>query len=556
MLRKSWLACSSSIALAGLLALAACNQNQNPFTAAKTPNPDQAPPPLAALPLSTAPAEPIAPAPDTTALPAAAPVPRGRLQRPQDAYAFSERAYAMNHGFGDAPPDYAFDYGGTRPWAWRSDDGYERMVEPTSAGDRDYYYEPGSDQPFLVRDGDYSYGYEGGTLAVVYDRGGRPLADYDAERLRDRASRAFWRARELHDAAARERHFGVARDNWRDRRPQLQDDRQRWAQAQQQNPDWRAYHDQFGQAEQQHWTDERFRREAQASRVDRTVLGDQQAAARDAEAARLAGAAAMQLAQARAEQQRRADAQHQADLDRQRQQFQQEQQQAAQQAQAAQADSQRMTQLKAQEEAARQAQLAARQKGDQQGALQAQAQAQALAQQQARLDAEHKAATDAQARRIEALKTQQAQQQAQAEAAKTQADALARQRADLALKQQAQQQAAEKARLQAQALAQRQNGQQARVEMLKQQQTAAEAQAQAASLQRQQAQLHAEELAKQRDAARAQSQAQAVADHQTKLQAFMAQAKAAHEAHAAAAADARAKARKDEVKTDSPTKPQ
>ena len=105
------------IAATAGLALAACNQAAVPTAANAT-----APAPLAALPLAMDAAPTIAPAPTATALPAAPPANVGRLADPRQAYAFADRAEAMNAGFGDAPPDYTFDYGGgQRPWVWRAD---------------------------------------------------------------------------------------------------------------------------------------------------------------------------------------------------------------------------------------------------------------------------------------------------------------------------------------------------------------------------------------------------------------------------------------------------
>src|SRR6516165_7298250 len=95
------------------LALAGCKQNA-PTAAA---NVAAAPPPLASLALSDAPPPPIVAAPSAQAIAPAPPARVGRLSHRSDAYAFADRAGAMNQGFGDAPPDYTFDYGGgERPW--------------------------------------------------------------------------------------------------------------------------------------------------------------------------------------------------------------------------------------------------------------------------------------------------------------------------------------------------------------------------------------------------------------------------------------------------------
>src|SRR5580704_17113065 len=117
-------------ALAGL-ALSACQPSNQPAAVSS------APAPLAALALSTSGAPPIAPAPTADALPSAPPARVAQLA--------------------DASEHYAF---GQRPWIWRSDNQSMRVAEALPGGGyRYYYYEPGAQTPYLVRDQDYSYGY-------------------------------------------------------------------------------------------------------------------------------------------------------------------------------------------------------------------------------------------------------------------------------------------------------------------------------------------------------------------------------------------------------------
>ena len=80
------------------------------------------------------------------------------------------------------------------------------MVEPVADGDRYYYYAPGEDTPYYVRDPDYGYGYQGGVLVVVYDRHGRPLPDTDASGRWDEGGRYFRRGQDLWRASRGQRH--------------------------------------------------------------------------------------------------------------------------------------------------------------------------------------------------------------------------------------------------------------------------------------------------------------------------------------------------------------
>ncbi len=487
---------------AALAVLAGCNKANGPA--------DQTAPsaPLAALPLTDA-NTPLQAAPDTEALPPAPPIRTAQLANPDQAYAYVDEANEMNQGFGDAPPDYAYDYSDSRPWAWRSDDGYERVVEPLNNGDRDYYYEPNSDEPFLVRDGDYSYGYRGGVLVVVYDREGRPMPYDRYGAFADRAARVYARARMLHDAQTRAPHHGVERAHWQQRRDAMTSERQAWYAGEQSDATWRAYHDQTA-ANDARWNQERYRRENEAVQVD-IQLGDQRAAAHDRDQLRVAQAQvqaergrgpagagspfqrgplppaapapalppaptsgtqlAAQQAQARAE----ALTQQQAAAQARAQTFAQQQAAAHTQAEAAAAAKQAAV-ARAQAQALAKQQAAAQAGAQAAAARQAQQQAleqKRLAAQQAAAQAHAQAATQQQARAQAAQQQRLATQQAQAQSRAQQ----------LALEQQ--RTAAQQARIQAQAqkVAQAQAAQQQRL-AARQAQLQVQAQKQAATQQR------------------------------------------------------------------------
>ncbi len=241
--------------------------------------PSAAPAPLAALPLADSTAPSIAPAPAANALPSAPPVRVGRLADPREQYAYLDQAYAMNSAFADAPPDYTFDYGGgERPWVWSGDDRSVRMAEPLpDGGDRYYYYEPGQDAPYLVRDSGYAYGYDNGVLVAIYDDHGRAMPPDFASRRADVAGRYLARARALYAASQRQQREAVAQANWRARRSAIQADRERWAADQRADQAWAAYHEEHQQADEQRWAAERYRREAQAARFAEQMHDDQQA---------------------------------------------------------------------------------------------------------------------------------------------------------------------------------------------------------------------------------------------------------------------------------------
>ena len=248
------------IACFAAAALAACNQNGQATSA---------PTPAAALPLEMTATGPtaIAPAPTVSSLPRAAPVRVGRLSDPDDTYAYADEADAENDAFGDAPPDYAVDYDGTQPWVWYGDDRSERVAEPLPGGGyRYYYYQPGAQYPYLVRDPEYTYGYDSGVLVVVYDRSGHALPPERYNDRADAAGRILARAAALYLASQQQQHRAVVAANWEARQERISADNAGWQQAQAQQSGWAAYHAAHAQQEQSQWGQERYRREAEAAR--------------------------------------------------------------------------------------------------------------------------------------------------------------------------------------------------------------------------------------------------------------------------------------------------
>lgn len=382
--------------LAGL-SLAACNPSQN---AANTP------PPEAALALVDTQPFAGASAPTASALPAAPPAPVYRVAD-EERYRYLDRAWYLNDAFGDAPPDYYIDYDGTDPWYWQSDDRAYRVVEWVGGYPRYYYYEPGEELPFLVRDIDYAYGYDAGRLVVVYDRGGQVLPYNTYAPRADIAGRYLARARVLREASQRDQREAVARAAWAERRQAIETDRARLREQQRQQTAWAAYHQANQAHEQRRWAEERQRREAQAEQAQQQASIERDRAARagrEAEQNRRLAAAGQARAEADARQaqqqqqvhdRREQDAQRQAQRETAQQQARQQQaqrQQAQQQAREAQAQRQAAQQQAHQQQQAQQQQ--ARRQADQQQARQQQAQRQQAQQQARQAQAERQAARD------------------------------------------------------------------------------------------------------------------------------------------------------------------
>ncbi len=217
----------------------------------------------ATLPLAVGEAQSVALAPAPEALPPAPVVRYVPVAQADRSYQYIDDAYEVNDAFGDAPPDYSFDYGGARPWVWQAADAW-RVVEPAPDGERYYYYRAGSDEPYLVRDASYSYAYSEGRLVNVYDSRGYALDRIAAERRADWAGRYLVRARALRAAAARDHREQVIAANWAQRQARIEHDRAQWARDQEQTGAWRAYHARYGADQARRLAPEKQRRHQDA----------------------------------------------------------------------------------------------------------------------------------------------------------------------------------------------------------------------------------------------------------------------------------------------------
>lgn len=220
---------------------------------------------------------PIVDAPPADSLPPAPAVPVSELRDPDEAYAFPDRAYEMSDMFGEAPPDYVYDYEDSQPWVWISDDGSEWVAEAVPGGERYYYYEPGADEPFFIQDPSYGYGFEGGRLVAVYSRSGYALPLSDTQARAQIAGRYLARARSLYDASRHDTHVPVAQSNWMARRDTINAQRQIWQRQINADPNWRAFHAQNAPKAEAHWQDEKVQRLKWAAHVDETMHNQDQA---------------------------------------------------------------------------------------------------------------------------------------------------------------------------------------------------------------------------------------------------------------------------------------
>ena len=252
LLRPSVLVLAAALMSVGL---AGCDQKKNvPAQATNEP----------ALPLTAGPATAIVAAPAASALPSAPRVRVVHIANQSDGYAYVDRAYEMSSAIGQAPPDYGFDYEGVHPWVWRSSNREVRLVEPVEGGYRYYYYRPGADEPYLVRDPSYSYGFSDGQLVTVYDNEGRLLPPDYIDQRADDAGRYLARATALYQASLQSERRSVNAANWAARRAALDAERSRWEAQQNQQDAWRSYHAQHEAEDQAYWRGEHDQRDRSA----------------------------------------------------------------------------------------------------------------------------------------------------------------------------------------------------------------------------------------------------------------------------------------------------
>lgn len=170
------------------------------------------------------------------------PAPIGQLVSYDDGYAWAERSYALDDQFYGVEPAYGFDYGGVQPYVWETADDWSMYAEPYQDDYRFYYYEPGGQYPYFVRDADYGYGYDDvGRLVVIYDLLGRVMP---ISFLRERdvvAGDYYRRAYALRTASRNTPRITVVNNIWRVEQPRIRRSQTVWIDAARSEQDWVRY---------------------------------------------------------------------------------------------------------------------------------------------------------------------------------------------------------------------------------------------------------------------------------------------------------------------------
>lgn len=180
-----------------------------------------------------------------------------------DDYEWIDRADAISETIGEAPPDTSFAFEDATPWAWTLEDGTVLVVEEQGDGPHGYYFEAGSDEPFLVRDPEMSFGFVEGGLAVIYGADGGVMTRTEGRLWFETAMRGFERGKLLKRAMARrDRWRNVGVSAWVDFSYLLYDWQDQWYQGRQRHSGWRRHHQgPRGAEHRRRWEHERRRRQ-------------------------------------------------------------------------------------------------------------------------------------------------------------------------------------------------------------------------------------------------------------------------------------------------------
>jgi hypothetical protein len=247
-------------AAVGALALAACQRQGGVNTAA------------ASTPVPTTAASTLPPAPPSMAEVADAPAVRDLAERrplrlaypaPDRRYRWLDDAYWIDDVYGEAPPDYAFDYDDTGPVVWLDGDYVVCIGEPAPDGVRFYFFEPDDDWPYFVEDHAYGYGFDDGVLAVVYDSAGEPITPDLARGRLGFASRYFARGQALHLAARQSDRRQVSLAAWQADARAFAAQRTAWDRTLARDQTWQMRHVSNGPREADRWGAQRAWRVAE-----------------------------------------------------------------------------------------------------------------------------------------------------------------------------------------------------------------------------------------------------------------------------------------------------
>jgi len=377
---------------------------------------------------------------------------------PSRGYQWAERAYGLQRTFYDAPPDYGFYYDDVEPYVWETADDWALYAEPWGADYLYYYYEPGAEFPYFVRDYQYGYAFAPtGVLIAVFDIGGRYLSRDVVYSVAPVAGRYYARGHDLRRASREARRVQVDDRVWVTEGPRVSRSAGSWLRAARDDKAWRQWRERDGDRELQRFQPETRRREAAAEawrermarqqvatvkRRDDGLEADALRARRDAvrddrreggeairearvqaDADRRRAVAEQQRERARVEQRQVQVVREQARVE-QRREVRAEQQRAQVEARRAQQAEQRQQRQQAQAEARRAQQTEQRQAMAQQR-QQAQAEARRVQQaEQRQAMAQQRQQAQAEARRVQQAEQRQAmaqqRQQAQAEARRVQ----------------------------------------------------------------------------------------------------------------------------------------
>jgi hypothetical protein len=157
-------------------------------------------------------------------------------------YAWIDRTADLLELIGQSPPDFAFGYRGTARFGWDID-GWLLIEEPAGDGRNLFLFEPGSREPYFVRDIQAGHGFDRGRWTVTYMPEGTVLPASEMGRWRSHADALRRHAIALFDAARSEQRAqsGGYDDAWFDWTPSLFEIWFEWEETRRSDRRWRDY---------------------------------------------------------------------------------------------------------------------------------------------------------------------------------------------------------------------------------------------------------------------------------------------------------------------------
>ncbi len=130
---------------------------------------------------------------------------------PVEAYDPIDRADMLARMFGNAEPDFGFPFDGGYAYAWRTRTGEMMIIEPRRNEVLQFFYDAGAMAPYLVRDADGAFAFDGNVAVARYASSGL-LRGWQGQGFDPGEATAAWERGRTLLAAAQSTHWRGSRN--------------------------------------------------------------------------------------------------------------------------------------------------------------------------------------------------------------------------------------------------------------------------------------------------------------------------------------------------------